>query len=191
MRRQRRDVWWRSAASRTLNRIRERTTNIHITDQGCMLRGYGRNVVDAVNRCYEVNTFVPALAYLYARNPVEIEVAHAEREEGRVEVSVEQAHPAELRSHDRVLARAAADFHDHGHAHRRSRRSRSCCSWRSGVSSSGRKRKGCSRCSASCSSSWACCLFGLGVVGEYIGRIYAQVRQRPRFVDCDDLSGYR
>jgi len=25
-------------------------------------------------------------------------------------------------------------------------------------------------------------LFGLGVVGEYIGRIYAQVRQRPRFV---------
>jgi undecaprenyl-phosphate 4-deoxy-4-formamido-L-arabinose transferase len=25
-------------------------------------------------------------------------------------------------------------------------------------------------------------LFGLGMVGEYIGRIYAQVRQRPRFV---------
>src|SRR5262249_27113895 len=82
IRRKRHDVWWRAKASRVMNRIRERTTSIHITDQGCMLRGYGRNVVDAVNRCYEVNTFVPALAYLYARNPVEIEVAHAERASG-------------------------------------------------------------------------------------------------------------
>ena len=26
------------------------------------------------------------------------------------------------------------------------------------------------------------CLFGLGILGEYIGRIYTEVRRRPRFV---------
>ena len=43
--------------------IRERTTKIQMTDQGCMLRGYDRRIVDAINRCQEVTPFVPALAY--------------------------------------------------------------------------------------------------------------------------------
>ena len=42
----RQDVLWRKAASRFLNRVREGTTSIHITDQGCMLRGYDRSVID-------------------------------------------------------------------------------------------------------------------------------------------------
>ena len=50
---QRQDVLWRKAASRLMNRIRERTTRVRITDQGCMLRGYRRSVVDAVNHCSE------------------------------------------------------------------------------------------------------------------------------------------
>ena len=65
VRHNRQDVWWRKIASRAMNRVRERTTRIRITDQGCMLRGYDRGVVDAVNRCREVNTFVPALAYTF------------------------------------------------------------------------------------------------------------------------------
>ena len=60
--------------SRRLNYLREKTTHIRITDQGCMLRAYGRDVIDAVNASREVNTFIPALAYLYARIPTEIEV---------------------------------------------------------------------------------------------------------------------
>ena len=59
----RHDVMWRKAASRLMNRIRERTTQVRITDQGCMLRGYHRSVVNAINRCVEVSTFVPALGY--------------------------------------------------------------------------------------------------------------------------------
>jgi undecaprenyl-phosphate 4-deoxy-4-formamido-L-arabinose transferase len=47
-----------------------------------MLRAYGRNVIDLVNRCGEVNTFVPALAYRFARNPTEIIVEHEERAAG-------------------------------------------------------------------------------------------------------------
>ena len=78
----RQDSLWRVLPSRLLNVLRERTTRIHITDQGCMLRAYGRNVVDAINDCPEMNTFIPALGYLFARSPVEIPVAHAEREAG-------------------------------------------------------------------------------------------------------------
>jgi undecaprenyl-phosphate 4-deoxy-4-formamido-L-arabinose transferase len=78
----RQDSRFRTMASQFLNRVREKTTSIRITDQGCMLRGYGRAVVDAVNACPEVNTFVPALGYLFAQSPTEIEVRHEERAAG-------------------------------------------------------------------------------------------------------------
>jgi undecaprenyl-phosphate 4-deoxy-4-formamido-L-arabinose transferase len=84
----RKDSSWRVLPSRLLNAIRERTTRIRITDQGCMLRAYSRAVVDAVNACPEMNTFIPALAYLFARSPVEIPVTHAEREAGESKYSV-------------------------------------------------------------------------------------------------------
>jgi undecaprenyl-phosphate 4-deoxy-4-formamido-L-arabinose transferase len=78
----RQDSWFRTLASRMLNSVREKTTSIRITDQGCMLRGYGRSVVDTVNACPEVNTFVPALGYLFAQSPTEIQVRHEERAAG-------------------------------------------------------------------------------------------------------------
>jgi undecaprenyl-phosphate 4-deoxy-4-formamido-L-arabinose transferase len=89
----RRDVGWRSMVSQALDLIRERATKIQLTDPGFMLRGYGRRVVDAVNRCPEVNTFVPALAWRHARNPVQIAVAHAPRARkyvGRIRAQVRQ-----------------------------------------------------------------------------------------------------
>jgi undecaprenyl-phosphate 4-deoxy-4-formamido-L-arabinose transferase len=47
-----------------------------------MLRAYSRSIVDAVNSCRELNTFIPALAYTFAERPTEIEVAHEERAAG-------------------------------------------------------------------------------------------------------------
>ena len=82
IRRVRQDAAWRTLASKAMNRMRERITNIRITDQGNMLRAYGRNVIDLVNQCAEVNTFVPALAYTFARNPAEVVVEHEERAAG-------------------------------------------------------------------------------------------------------------
>lgn len=84
----RKDNLLRRLPSRILNRLRELTTRIHITDQGCMLRAYHRSVVAAVNDCREVNTFIPALAYLFARSPVEVEVAHAARAAGTSKYSL-------------------------------------------------------------------------------------------------------
>src|SRR5580693_4797372 len=69
VRRKRQDSAWRTYASRMMNNVREKITHIKMTDQGNMLRAYGRNVIDLVNRCTEVNTFVPALAYTFARKP--------------------------------------------------------------------------------------------------------------------------
>ncbi len=79
---------WRKIASRMMNRVRERFTKVRMTDQGCMLRAYSRNIIRAINECSEVNTYIPALAYTFARNPVEIEVAHAERAAGESKYSL-------------------------------------------------------------------------------------------------------
>jgi undecaprenyl-phosphate 4-deoxy-4-formamido-L-arabinose transferase len=53
IRRKRQDSAWRTYASKAMNHLRERITNIKITDQGNMLRAYGRNVIDLVNQCAE------------------------------------------------------------------------------------------------------------------------------------------
>ena len=87
-RQQRHDTAFRRVASRAMNRLRERLTNIRMTDQGCMLRAYGRHIIDAVTDSQEITTFIPALAYLYARRPVEIEVAHEARAVGSTKYSV-------------------------------------------------------------------------------------------------------
>ena len=90
IREQRQDVAWRRWASRFMNRLRERTTRIRITDQGCMFRGYARSIVDAINQCSENNTFVPALAYTFASNPTEIDVRHEDRSAGESKYSMYQ-----------------------------------------------------------------------------------------------------
>ena len=79
IRRQREDSAWRRIASKAMNRLRESITRIQMTDQGCMLRAYDRPLVDTLNACREANTFIPALAYTFAASPVEIEVGHEER----------------------------------------------------------------------------------------------------------------
>lgn len=82
IRRHRNDAKWRDMASKAMNQLRERITRVHMTDQGCMLRAYDREIVDAVLASDEAHTFIPALAYLYAANPIEIEVDHEERAAG-------------------------------------------------------------------------------------------------------------
>ena len=88
IRRMRRDVAWRRVASKAMNRMRERITRIRMTDQGCMLRAYDRNIVDAIRASREVSTYIPALAYSFAQNPVEVEVEHEERQAGESKYSL-------------------------------------------------------------------------------------------------------
>ncbi|HEU5296776.1 MAG TPA: glycosyltransferase [Burkholderiaceae bacterium] len=88
IRRWREDTAFRRLASRAVNWLRGRITRIEMTDQGCMLRAYDRDLVDTLNACQEANTFIPALAYTFAANPTEIEVGHEERFAGRSKYSL-------------------------------------------------------------------------------------------------------
>lgn len=88
IRKKRQDTLFRTWASKAMNQLREKITRIRITDQGNMLRAYSRNVVDAINSCQEVATFIPALAYTFARNPTEVMVEHEERVAGDSKYSV-------------------------------------------------------------------------------------------------------
>jgi len=84
----RHDTAFRRIASGLMNRLRENITHIQMTDQGCMLRAYDRALVDTINACGEVNTFIPALAYTFAATPTEIEVSHEERHAGESKYSL-------------------------------------------------------------------------------------------------------
>jgi undecaprenyl-phosphate 4-deoxy-4-formamido-L-arabinose transferase len=78
----RQDSFFRTYASRMINFVREKTTSIEMTDQGCMLRAYKRPIIDAIVRSGAINTFIPALAYSFASNPGEVGVKHEERHAG-------------------------------------------------------------------------------------------------------------
>ncbi|GAA5126299.1 glycosyltransferase [Luteolibacter yonseiensis] len=82
MRQDRQDSLFRRRVSQAVNLVRASLTSIRMTDQGCMLRAYSRNVVDGIVRSGATNTFIPALAYSLARKPTEIPVAHEERHAG-------------------------------------------------------------------------------------------------------------
>jgi len=188
IRRKRQDSAWRTVASKAMNRLRESITNIHITDQGNMLRAYGRNVIDLVNQCGEVNTFVPALAYKFSRRPTEIIVEHAERAAGESKYSLYSLIrlnfdlmtgfslvPLQLFSlMGMVLSLASAALVVLLLLRRLF---------------VGAEADGVFTLFAIAFFFMGVILFGIGLVGEYVGRIYQQVRARPRYVVQTILQG--
>jgi undecaprenyl-phosphate 4-deoxy-4-formamido-L-arabinose transferase len=88
VRQDRQDSFFRRYISKLINGVRRHTTNIQMTDQGCMLRAYSRQVVDGIIQSGAVNTFIPALAYSLAQRPTEIPVAHEERHAGNSNYSL-------------------------------------------------------------------------------------------------------
>jgi undecaprenyl-phosphate 4-deoxy-4-formamido-L-arabinose transferase len=78
----RHDTLFRRAASRIVNRAARKATGVIMHDYGCMLRAYDRHVVDAMLQCHERSTFIPVLANSFARKATEIEVHHAQRTGG-------------------------------------------------------------------------------------------------------------
>lgn len=79
----RRDSIFRRLPSQLVNYVMSRVTGVKLRDYGCMLRAYRRSVVDSINQCQESSSFIPALANLFAHRVAEIPVGHAERERGK------------------------------------------------------------------------------------------------------------
>jgi undecaprenyl-phosphate 4-deoxy-4-formamido-L-arabinose transferase len=184
VRRTREDAWWRRTASRLMNRLRERITRIRMTDQGCMLRAYSRDIVDAVVAAREVSAFIPALAYTFAHRPSEVDVLHEERSAGASKYSIYRLMrlnfdlitgfslvPLQLFSLAGMLVamtsvvlyvfviiqRAVVGGFVEGIR----------AFWDRDILAF---------------FLVGMMLFGLGLIGEYVGRIYHQVRARPRYM---------
>ncbi|PKH26264.1 undecaprenyl-phosphate 4-deoxy-4-formamido-L-arabinose transferase [Enterobacterales bacterium CwR94] len=82
VRQNRQDSGFRKIASRILNHLIQRATGKPMGDYGCMLRAYRRPVIEAILNCHERSTFIPILANTFARRTIDIPVLHAEREFG-------------------------------------------------------------------------------------------------------------
>jgi len=180
VRRNRQDSWPRRFASAVVNRVTVAITRMRLTDFGCMLRAYSRDVVDEINRSEEASTFVPALGQSFARNPVEIEVAHAPRKGGESAYSLYRlirlnfdlmtgfsTLPLELFGLlGTVVALGGIGFGIFLFVRRLV---------------VGAEVEGVFTLFAILFTLLGIAMAGLGIVGEYVGRIYAQVRGRPRF----------
>jgi undecaprenyl-phosphate 4-deoxy-4-formamido-L-arabinose transferase len=84
----RQDSLFRRLASRIVNRAAQKATGVNMRDYGCMLRAYRRPIVKAMLLCHERSTFIPILANSFAARTAEIEVRHAERSKGDSKYSV-------------------------------------------------------------------------------------------------------
>lgn len=84
----RQDTIFRRAASYLVNRVTVKLVGVDFHDYGCMLRAYRREVVDSVRQCHEIHAFIPALAATFARRIAEVRVKHEERAVGTSKYNV-------------------------------------------------------------------------------------------------------
>ncbi len=70
------DPQWRELVSGLVNGLRERVTGMRMADPSCTLRAYAREIVDAALASSGAGGSILALAYGYAANPTEIRIEH-------------------------------------------------------------------------------------------------------------------
>jgi undecaprenyl-phosphate 4-deoxy-4-formamido-L-arabinose transferase len=180
-RRNRRDTFFRRYASKIINSIRAKITNIRMHDQGCMLRAYRKNIIESIVASEETSTFIPALAYSFAANPVEVEVEHAARAAGESKYRLYDlirlnfdlmtgfsVVPLQVFTlFGMVVSILSTLFVIYLFIRRLI---------------IGPEAEGVFTLFAILYFLVGIGIMGLGIIGEYIGRIYKEVRRRPRFV---------
>lgn len=191
----RQDSLFRRYASKLNNYIRLKITGIRMNDQGSMLRAYRRNIVDLMAKSGESSMFIPALAFKLASNPTEVEVAHDTRFAGESKYSIYKLMRLnfDLMTGFSLVPLQAFTFFG------------MVVSLLSAVFVVymfirrlvvGPEAEGLFTLFAILFFLVGTMLMGLGIVGEYIGRIYQEVRKRPRFVireilEADDAKAQK
>src|SRR6202140_262488 len=181
IRQQRQDSWWRRWFSRGINKLREWITPVRITDQGCMMRGYARSVVTALNQRREINTFIPALPPLHAVNPIEVPIPNEKRYPGQSKYSL---YSLIRLNFDLITGFSVVPLQLF-----------SMVGMAVSILSAllviylfvrrlivGPEAEGLFTLFGIVFFLIGVALFGIGLLGEYVGRIYAQVRERPRHI---------
>jgi undecaprenyl-phosphate 4-deoxy-4-formamido-L-arabinose transferase len=189
VRAQRQDSLFRRLASRLVNRMTARVTGVAMSDYGCMLRAYRRHIVDAMLQCRERSTFIPVLALKFAKTSVEIPVAHAARSNGESKYSLWKLINLQLdllttttRLPLRLLSLAGAATALLGFglgALILVLRVLFGATW---------AVEGVFTLFAILFVILGTQLVGMGLLGEYLGRVYDDVRARPRFF-VDQVAG--
>jgi undecaprenyl-phosphate 4-deoxy-4-formamido-L-arabinose transferase len=152
-----------------------------MSDYGCMLRAYHRNIIENINRCGESTTFIPALAQTFASNPTEIEVSHAERAAGESKYSLYKLIRLNFDLMTGFSVVPLQLFALFGML-------TSLLSLAFGLFLLvrrfiiGAEVEGVFTLFAILFFFTGIIIMGIGIVGEYVGRIYQEVRKRPRFV---------
>jgi undecaprenyl-phosphate 4-deoxy-4-formamido-L-arabinose transferase len=183
IRRGRKDSLFRILPSKIVNIITRKMTGVKMKDWGCMLRAYRRPVVERMLACHEHATFIPALATFFGKHVTEIEVAHDERYSGKSGYRL-----GKLINLQFDLTASFSDFP-----------MKMLLYGGIGMSFLGvcfglvlavaRLCYGADWAAEGVFTLFAVLFvfvglqfFALGIIGEYIGRIYREVRKRPEFV---------
>jgi len=184
----RKDTWFRRWGSRQTNRLmRSVMKGAELNDYGCMLRAYSRDVVESMRDCKETSSFIPVLACQFARRIAEVPVAHDERQAGDSKYSFIRLLKLQW---DLITAFSSAPL-------RLATISGSTISLASIVFGiflgirrliHGPEAEGIFTLFAILFFLVGANFLALGLLGEYIGRIYVEVRDRPRSVVRETIN---
>ena len=183
IRKSRKDSLFRIIPSKIINIITRRITKVKMTDWGCMLRAYRRPVVERMIACHEHATFIPALATFFGKRVTEIEVAHEERYGGKTNYPLRKLINLQfdLISSFSDLPMKLLMYGGIGMAF-----GGVCFGILLAVA---RLLYGALWAAQGVFTLFAILFvfvglqfFALGIIGEYIGRIYREVRKRPEYV---------
>jgi len=186
-RKDRKDSIFRTLPSYIVNRITAKLVGLKLRDYGCMLRAYNRDIVDSMNMCGEAASFIPALANTFARKVIEIDVAHEARKKGTTKYSLFRLLHLNF---DLMTGFSLLPIQVIGVL--------GVIIALVGIAFAlfllirrlvvGPEVEGVFTLFAINFVFMGVMIFALGVIGEYIGRIYQQVRGRPRFIVKKELS---
>ena len=182
-REQRHDSPFRRLASRMMNRLISRATGVELRDYGCMLRAYRIEVVRMMRESGEISSFIPALAHCFTDRVTEIPVAHAERLAGASRYSVFGLFGLllDLLTGFSMFSLRALSAFGIGMAVLGITLGALIVGLRLALGSDW-AAQGVFTLFAALFVFVGAQFVALGILGEYLGRVYDQVRQRPRYV---------